>query len=443
MIRITIDRNEGEETVFDIDSNFRTAILGENGIGKTSILEAIKNKDSSNSWLSVRVPKKMKIEYLSQIKINEEKISGGEYARKRLDMLFASSADLYVLDEPTNNLDAGNMAWLKEYILQYKTPILFTSHDLDFIDTLAEVIFYVDSKTVEKTKEKCSQYLNARKERINKAFILYEVNLRKQKLLFETAQETKKRGALGAKWVGNDNDKYQRGANRESAGKSGSLGRRLEERAQMMEIEKPQYDALPCISLFSGPKLAGCLFSVATTTLSQKRLTLNVVMGDKIIIVGENGAGKTTLLSYLHELIEKKNFLKAGDTFAVGGKFSFVYIKQDWYEHIDDTKVSEYAGRFGLSKQEIFKSLSLNRLDERNYERKFKDLSPGVRIKILLGVLSSKKFDLIIWDEPTNHLDVMTQVILREAFEKYSGALVIASHDKILMSSKIFRRIEI
>lgn len=86
---------------------------------------------------------------------------------------------------------------------------------------------------------------------------------------------------------------------------------------------------------------------------------------------------------------------------------------------------------------------SLNRLDERTYERKFKDLSPGVRIKILLGVLSSKKFDLIIWDEPTNHLDVMTQVILREAFEKYSGALVIVSHDKILMTSKIFRRIEI
>jgi ATP-binding cassette subfamily F protein 3 len=71
-------------------------------------------------------------------------------------------------------------------------------------------------------------------------------------------------------------------------------------------------------------------------------------------------------------------------------------------------------------------------------DKKFKRLSPGIRIKILLGVLSLTQYDLIIWDEPTNHLDVMTQYILKQALLDYKGALILVTHDVGFLKDKKF-----
>lgn len=440
MIQVIIEKS-GEKISFDIDTNFRTAILGENGIGKTSILEEVAFGTSKNDWLSVYTPERIKVAYLSQTEVNSGLISGGEHMKKRLENLFFEKADLYVLDEPTNSLDEGNIAWLKKYIIENKLPIIFTSHNIDFIDDCAEVIFYLDSKGVEKTKEKCSLYLVSRKKKIEREFLLYELAVKKQTELRDVARKAKQHSEAGTKWKGTDNDKYLRGFNRNSAGKGAATARILEERAEKMEVEKPKHDPLPKAVLL-GSGSSGNLFNLFTTTLSQKRIGLIVNNGDKILITGKNGIGKTTLLTYLVTLLSNKS-LKEGDIFNRGCNFSYYYVSQNWYENLNNQIVGEYLKNFGLNEAETYRSASFNHIDKSILNKKFKDISPGIRIKILLGTLSCKKFDLIIWDEPTNHLDVMTQYILRDAFIKYDGALILVSHDRLFLNESSFTRVEL
>jgi macrolide transport system ATP-binding/permease protein len=435
MIRVTLEKQDNKIS-FDIDMNFRTAILGENGIGKTSILKSIVAKASKDDWLSVAVPESVTVAYLSQIEPNLTTLSGGEHTKERLMKLFSEKADLYILDEPTNNLDEQNIEWLKDHILKNKLPIIFTSHDIDFIDHIAEVIFYLDSKGVDKTKEKCSSYLVTRKKRVEREFSLYDIAVKKQKELFEAARNVKQHSDAGAKWKGSDNDTFLRGFNRNKAGKSGVLAGRLKDRAEDMEVEKPKFDPLPKVIL-SSSITSNFIFSLSTSTLSQKRISLSQKSGDKLLVVGKNGVGKTMLMKYLVKLLENGNPQK-DDEFSRGGKFSYMYLAQDWYEHLDDTKVADYLETFGLEGNDIYKSLSFNHLDKNILEKKFKELSPGVRIKVLLGALSCRSFDLIIWDEPTNHLDVMTQYVLHDAFLQYPGALILVSHDKLFLEDKKF-----
>jgi len=435
MIHVTLDKKETEIS-FDIDINFRTAILGENGIGKTSILESIASKSSKKDWLSVFVPENIGVRYLSQIESKTQAISGGEHMKQRLEILFSQTAEVYVLDEPTNNLDKNNIEWLKQYIINNKLPVVFTSHDIEFIDEIAEVIFYLDSKSVDKTKEKCSLYLVSRQKKIEHVFLMYEVGLKKQRDLLDAAQKAKQKSEAGSKWKGTDNDKFLKGFNRNSAGKGASTASRLKERAEDMEIEKPKTDPLP--NLVITPNIfRGNLFDITTTTLSQKRIDVSMKSGDKLFLVGANGIGKTTLIEYITKLLENAK-PKVGDSFLRRNKFSYLYIKQDWYEHLDNQKIEEYLDTFELNREEKYKSLSFNRIDKKVLDKQFKDISPGIRIKVLLGVLSCKKYDLIIWDEPTNHLDVMTQFVLRDAFLKYDGGLIVVSHDKIFIDNPAF-----
>lgn len=425
MINIRFEKNNSINQ-FSIDTNFRSAILGENGIGKTSLLSSISNKKSIYEFIEVMVPVNLKIEYFKQIEENKS-LSGGEHTRKRLEELFSKKADIYVLDEPTNNLDKKNIDWLEGYILKNNIKIIFTSHNINFIDEVADFIYYIDSSTIEKTKEKCSSYLITRKKRIDTLYSEYKINLRKQNKLIKTSRNLKEKADRGSKYKGTDNDKHIVGFNRENAGKGASTATKILNKAEDLKVDKPEYDPIPEITLLSYNPHP--LFNLQTTTLNNKRINLDIKNNTKLIITGTNGIGKTTLLNYIDNTL-KGDGTKNNDMFSKYSKFNYIYITQDWYEKLDNVFVKDYISIFNLNEQEIFKALSYTFLDKDILNKKFKDVSPGMRIKILLGILSIKSYDLIMWDEPTNHLDVLTQSVLNEAFIKYNGSLILVTHDK-------------
>ena len=441
MINITIER-KGKNIDFDIDTTFRTAILGENGIGKSTILKSITDKKATEDWVSVFVPAKTKILYFSQIEKTDLPISGGEHTKQRIEKLFAQKADLYVLDEPTNNLDKANVEWLKKHIIENNLRIIFSSHDIQFIDDIAEVIFYLDSKSVEKSKETCSSYLITRKKKVERAFVEYEINLKKHDQLQDAAAALKEKSDAGTKWV--NEDKTLQGFKREMAGKYGSSrAKKIKERAERIDIVEPEYDPIPKVVLGSDEKVKDILFSISSKTIRNKKINFSVNANSKLIVTGENGCGKTTFIKKLLSYLDKTNKPEGDDSFSTNCQFSYLYISQKWYEEVDEKIVKEYLAEFGLSEQNMYRSISYNHLDQKVINRKFKELSLGIRIKILLGVLSLNKYDLIIWDEPTNHLDVMTQYILHQAFIDYNGALLIITHDTKLLKDETFIKIGI
>ena len=441
MINITIER-KGKNIDFDIDTKFRTAILGENGIGKSTILKSIADKKATEDWVSVFVPAKTKILYFSQIEKTDLPISGGEHTKQRIEKLFAQKADLYVLDEPTNNLDKANVEWLKKHIIENNLRIIFSSHDIQFIDDIAEVIFYLDSKSVEKSKETCSSYLITRKKKVERAFVEYEINLKKHDQLQDAAAALKEKSDAGTKWV--NEDKFLQGFKRDMAGKCGSFrAKKIKERAEEIDIKEPEFDPIPKVTLGSDEKVKDILFSVSSKTIRDKKINFSVSAKNKVIITGENGSGKTTFIKKLLSYLNKSKKSEADESFSTNCQFSYLYISQKWYEEVDEKIVKEYLAEFGLSEQNMYRSISYNHLDQKVINRKFKELSLGIRIKILLGVLSLNKYDLIIWDEPTNHLDVMTQYILHQAFIDYNGALLIITHDTKLLKDETFIKIGI
>lgn len=70
-------------------------------------------------------------------------LSGGEKVRCMLSKMMLSGANVLLLDEPTNHLDLESITALNNGLIQFKGPIMFTSHDHQFIQTIATRIFEI------------------------------------------------------------------------------------------------------------------------------------------------------------------------------------------------------------------------------------------------------------------------------------------------------------
>ena len=75
-------------------------------------------------------------EALKKVKV----LSGGEKVRCMLSMMMQSGANFLIFDEPTNHLDLESITALNNGLIDFKEPVLFTSHDHQFVDTVANRI---------------------------------------------------------------------------------------------------------------------------------------------------------------------------------------------------------------------------------------------------------------------------------------------------------------
>jgi ATPase subunit of ABC transporter with duplicated ATPase domains len=161
-----------------------------------------------------------------------------------------------------------------------------------------------------------------------------------------------------------------------------------------------------------------------TFSLLKKPLNFELREGEKAIVRGYNGIGKTTFLKTLaSELKPFKGKVEIGN----GVKFAFFHQSEAFNElspveylknqhpQLLDSEIRAIIGKFGVKSQLM--------------NNKINTLSGGEQTKVRLASLSLEPASLLILDEPTNHLDVLSKEALLEAIQKFTGTVLLTTHD--------------
>jgi len=97
-------------------------------------------------------------EALKEVKV----LSGGEKVRCMLSKMMLNNANVIILDQPTNHLDLESITALNNGLMDYKSNVLFTSHDHQFIQTIANRIIVVSPTKFVDKKVTYDEYLESK-----------------------------------------------------------------------------------------------------------------------------------------------------------------------------------------------------------------------------------------------------------------------------------------
>jgi len=155
-------------------------------------------------------------------------------------------------------------------------------------------------------------------------------------------------------------------------------------------------------------------------------VSLGVLEGERIGVVGRNGSGKSTLLGLLLGDVPP-----ASGTRFVGRKTVIGTLEQGRGAYAGDEPLLEhFRGRAGLRAEDARTLLAKFGLGPEHVGRPGSSLSPGERTRALLAELQARKVNLLVLDEPTNHLDLEAVEQLEAALRSYDGTVVLVSHDR-------------
>ncbi|WOO87466.1 ABC-F family ATP-binding cassette domain-containing protein [Mollicutes bacterium LVI A0039] len=163
-------------------------------------------------------------------------------------------------------------------------------------------------------------------------------------------------------------------------------------------------------------------------------LNLRVDGGDKIGIIGPNGIGKTTLLKTMLKQIP----IKSGQV-LLHQKIKIGYFDQQQNDLDTSKTIFDVIKPYMPDESDSFIRRYLGRFlfTGRDVFKKIGDLSGGEKIRVVLAQFALEEYDLIILDEPTNHLDLKSKEVLGEALMTYQGTILCVSHDRYFMNQLI------
>ncbi|HEY3140201.1 MAG TPA: ABC-F family ATP-binding cassette domain-containing protein [Acidimicrobiales bacterium] len=377
------------------------------------------------------------------------RLSGGQAARAQLAALLLARFDLFLLDEPTNDLDLDGLDRLERFVTGLAGPVLLVSHDRAFLERVVTAVGEIDQPTTSLTRSDggWTAYQEERARSRSHAEEDYRVYVERRDGLVERSRRQRdwaQKGARSAKRSG-ERDKFIRYGRKEGAENAGSGARQLDkELARLEVVDKPWegWDLRLQIADAgrSGDRVAG--LADAVVERGEFRLgpvSLDVRWADRLAIVGPNGSGKTTLLAALLGRIP----LTAGERW-LGPGVVVGEISQGRDEFAGAaTLLDGFQRRSGLATASEARSLLAKfGLSADHVARPPESLSPGERTRATLAVLQAVGVNLLVLDEPTNHLDLPAIEQLEQALTTFTGTLILVTHDRQLLEAVACDRLQ-
>jgi ABC transport system ATP-binding/permease protein len=346
--------------------------------------------------------------------------SGGERKRAVLALAFTMQPDLLLLDEPTNHLDIEAIERLEELLLKVPSAIVIT-HDRAFLDRVTTRIIELDRGVLRSYPGSFAAY-EARKEEELTA----EETARRRFEKFWQQEEAWIRKGVEARRTRNEGRvkrlerlRLERATRRDRLGNirlTLDAGERSGDLVAELDAVSKRFGARPLI----------------------EKLSLRIMRGDRIGLIGANGVGKSTLIRLiLGELAPDTG------TVRLGTRLNIAYFDQLRAGLDPDATLAEAISpgsdwvQLGAERRHIVTYLAEFLFPAQRAKSPVRMLSGGERNRLLLARLFARPANLIVLDEPTNDLDIESLELLEERLQDYAGTLLLVSHDRRFLDNVV------
>jgi ATP-binding cassette subfamily F protein 3 len=346
-----------------------------------------------------------------------ESFSGGWKMRIGLAKILTINPDVLLLDEPTNHLDVESIVWLEEWLAsEFKGALLMTCHDRDFMNRIVNRIIEVASQTV-------TTYSG------NYDFYLREREIRREQLLASYRRQQE--------MLAKEEDFIARFAARVSH--AAQVQSRIKKLEKIERIQLPPEQKVVRFEFAEPPRSGDDVVRMEVLSKSwpqeigQDRSVFGGVTGvirrqEKIAVVGVNGAGKSTFLKVLAGQVAPSS-----GTVSIGAGVLPGYFSQHSMELLnpDFTVFETVQAVIPTGNIGVIRNLCAAFLFQGDdVDKRIANLSGGEKSRVVLATLLAQPLNFLILDEPTNHLDIQSREVLLEALQKFTGTVILVSHDR-------------